>query len=569
MAEEQGKQTEHDILIIGGGLAGLKAALTLVGKANVAVISKVPAVRSQSVMAQGGINAVMSKSDTIEKQLKETVMAGDYLSDQDAVRILCEEAPTAINHVDKFGALFSRNADGSVAQRKFGGQSIARACFAGDRTGHTLLNTLYEQCLANKVKFYEEWYVVSLVIKAGRCDGAIVMDIRTGGILPVKAKAVLLATGGYARVFKINANSTASTGDGQAMVFRAGVPLEDLEFVQFHPTGLYPSGVLISESARAEGGVLLNKSGRKFMSKYSPEKELAPRDIVARAIAVEIQKKRGCGKKKDHVMIDVTKLGSVKIDERLPHMKELVSNLEDIDILKEAVPVAPTAHYSMGGIPTDTECHVLLDVKGKKCEGLYAAGECACVSVHGANRVGGNSLAETLVFGKRAAESMLRYIPKASPVKIPIEDYEKEKHAIDKLLHSDGTEKIAIIREELLLTMEEHCGVFRKAVGLKKALKKIKQLQKRILNLHVGDSTKAYNTALIEALQLKNMLDVSEAMIESALARKESRGAHYRADAKKRDDKKWLKHTFAFKTQKGIRLEYKKVVVKKIKPKKR
>lgn len=547
----------HDILIVGAGLAGLRAAIEVPPDLDVAVISKVHPARSHSVAAQGGINAALSPSDSWENHAFDTVKGSDYLGDQDAIEVLCREAPADILQLDRFGALFSRTEDGKIAQRPFGGAGYPRTCFVADKTGHALLHTVYEQLLKRKVPVYEEWYVTSLVLEDRRCVGVVAWDLLHGELQVIGAQAVILATGGYARIYHTSTNAVINTGDGLSMAYRSGVPLMDMEFVQFHPTSLKATGILISEGARGEGGYLLNKKGERFMQRYAPHAmELASRDVVSRAIQQEIEEGRdvdGC------VLLDLRHLGKEKILERLPQIRELAINFAGVEPIEAPIPVAPGAHYTMGGIKTNVWGETEL-------EGLFAAGECACVSVHGANRLGGNSLLETIVFGRRVGQRASEKVRKGHKPEPGASAIEPDRDRIERLLKKTNGERLGMICEELGNTMGELVGIFRTRDRLAKAKEKIKEFKKRYEDIYLQDTGRIFNTELIMALELRSLLDLAETIVEGALAREESRGAHYRLDFPQRDDQRWLKHTLDYRTESGPQLKYSPVTITRYQP---
>lgn len=570
---------EHDVVIVGAGIAGLYAALETSRSVDTAVLSKVFPTRSHSISAQGGTAAPLGnmEEDSWEWHLYDTVRGADYLGDQDAQEILVREAIEVAYDLEHMGCPFSRTESGKIAQREFGGHysnfgkgPIRRACYAADRTGHAMLHTLYEQCLKHDVRFYNEFFVLDLILKDHTCCGVVAWDIQHGGLHVFHAKAVMFATGGYARAWKVNTNALSNTGDGMAIVLQAGLPLEDMEFVQFHPTGLYPSGVLVTEGARGEGGYLINNEGKRFMEKYAPAKmELAPRDVVSRSIQREIDEGRGIGGK-GYVHLDLRHLGRAAILEKLPQIHELILKFAGIDAVTDLVPILPTAHYAMGGIPTNVHGQVVKDAQNTPVIGFYAAGECACVSVHGANRLGCNSTMDCAVYGRRTGRAMSKFINGgAEKIDLPKDALEKSRAKIEGLLAAQGKESPAAIREELQQTMMVNCGIFREEKLLKKQLEIIKSLQGRYREISVGYKGQRFNTELLDAIELGNMLDFVETIVVGGLARTESRGAHYRTDFPKRDDNNWLKHTLAWKTETGIRLDYKPVVITRFQPEER
>ncbi|MBC2700676.1 MAG: FAD-binding protein [ANME-2 cluster archaeon] len=556
----------HDIIIIGGGLAGMRAALEASKEVDTAVISKQHPLRSHSGAAQGGIAAVLDGwaekiGDSLESHIYDTVKGSDYLGDQDAIEILCREAPGDIRSMDKMGAIFSRTEEGMIAQRDFGGHSYARTCYAADKTGHILLQTLYEQMMKNRVKVYSEWHVVSLIVHDNICRGVVAYDMAGGRLQVIRARAVLLATGGYGRAFNITSNAHANTGDGLALAYRAGVPLQDMEFVQFHPTGLYKHGILITEGSRGEGGYLVNRNGERFMERYAPSKmELASRDVISRAIQTEIDEGRGID---GYIQLDLRHLGAELIMERLAQIHDIALSFANVDCVHDPIPIQPTAHYSMGGIPTDINGTV------PGVSGLFAAGECACVSVHGANRLGGNSLLETIVFGRRAGISAVRYVKKAAIGSVSSRTLDSIEHEFYELAEMDGSESVADIKNDLQTVMTGKCGIFRDSRKLAEALEQTRLLKERFNNIGISDRGMIFNTEMMEALELRNLLDFSEVIAASALAREESRGAHYRTDHPERDDVGWLKHTLAYRSETGPLLEYKPVTITSYKPERR
>jgi succinate dehydrogenase/fumarate reductase flavoprotein subunit len=565
----------HDVIIVGAGLAGMRAAIEAAKGADTAIVSKLHPVRSHSVAAQGGINAVINPKDTIKDHEFDTVKGSDYLGDQDAIEVLIGDAPMTIYELEHMGAPFSMVGEGEalaqrhfeghlnvIDQRPFGGQNFPRTCFIQDRTGQALLHTMYETLLKAGVKVYEEYYTTKLIVKDGACRGVMAIDLRTGELHVFKAKAVILATGGYGRVFSVTSNAMDVTGDGMAMAFREGVALEDMEFVQFHPTGLYPTGVLVTEGARGEGAYILNGKGERFMSKYAPGKmELAPRDVVARAIQTEIEEGRGVGGK-PYVDLDLRHLGCAKISERLPQIRELGINFAAVDCFTQPLPIRPTAHYSMGGVPVDKDCQ-------SPMKGLFAAGECSCISVHGANRLGGNSMLETVVFGRRAGMAAARYVKDLPHAELPLSVLENEQQRIEALRKAHGHESIPNIRNELQQTMFDNVGIFRTDKPMRDALAKVRELKKRYQNIHLRDSSPVFNTELVDALELQSLLEIAEIIALCAINRTESRGSHFRRDFPKRDDPNWLKHTMAHKKGDEIVIDYKPVVITKYPPQER
>ena len=567
--------SKHDILIVGAGLAGLRAAVECAGKADIAVVSKVFPTRSHSGTAQGGIGATIGneEEDHWEWHLFDTVKGSDYLADQDVVEVMARDAARTIYELEHMGVPFNRTSEGKIAQRYFGGHTsdygkklVKRACHAADHTGRVVLDTFYDQCLRHEVRFYSEHYILSLVFDEGRCVGVVAYDLATGELTLLQARAVLLATGGCGKIYKTTSNGFATTGEMFNLAYRSGIPLEDIEFIQFHPTGLHPLGILVSEAARGEGGVLRNNLGERFMERYAPTiKDLAARDVVSRAILTEIREGRGIGSR-DYVHLDLTHLGEKVIQEKLWEIASFVKIYLGIDPVTQPIPVHPTCHYMMGGIPTDVDGRVLADEKGSHVPGLYAAGECACVSVHGANRLGCNSLLDTLVFGRRAGLAMreenLDYEHRSlrsDPVK-PAAD------GIAKMLNRKGGEKPGPLRKSMQSLMMDYGSVFRSEKGLKKGMEEIRSLKERYELIEVGNKEKAFNYDLTETIELGHQLELSELILFSALHRKESRGAHFREDFPKRDDQNYLKHTLIFQTSQGPEIRFKPVKITKFQP---
>lgn len=553
-----------DAVIVGAGLAGLRAALEVAKSGlSAAVISKVYPTRSHSGGAQGGIAAALANvaEDSPQAHMFDTIKGSDYLADQDIIELFVNEALKTVYEFEHMGVAFSRTEDGRINQRAFGGHSSPRACFAQDVTGHVLLHTLYEQCLQYNVLFFNEFQVLSLLIENDLARGLVAWDIRNGGLHIFHARSVLLATGGYGRAWKVTSNAHANTGDGVALVLESGLPLEDMEFVQFHPTGLYKHGILLSEAARGEGAYIVNDQGERFMKKYAAAKmELAPRDIVSRSEQTEINEGRGIGGK-DYVYLDLRHLGKEKILQRLPQIYDLALNYLKVDAIKEAVPIQPTAHYSMGGIPANIRTEVIKDGAGTVVKGLYTAGETSCLSLHGANRLGCNSLQDAATFGRIAGIHMSQFCRENAYSDLPVNPLDKAQAKIDRLWQKQGKEKHAPIREKLQVNMTKYLGVFRCESDILKMKVIIKELQERYQQVTVDDHGAVFNLDLIEALELENLLSFSEVIVEGALARKESRGAHFRTDFPKRDDVQWLKHTLAWRRDKKIVLDFSKEVV--------
>jgi len=568
----------YDALIVGGGGAGLMAALQLSGAGSTAVLSKLYPTRSHTGAAQGGIGAALGnhEEDLWEWHMFDTVKGGDYLGDQGATELLSKEAIEVVYELEHWGLPFDRTPDGKIAQRPFGGHTrnygegpVRRSCYAADRTGHMILQTLYQRCIRDRVNFFDEFQVVDLLIEEGVCRGVIAYEIGTGELHTFRAKAVLLATGGFGRMFRITSNAHSFTGDGPAMLLRKGYPLEDMEFFQFHPTGIREMGILITEAVRGEGGVLLNDAGERFMEEYSPTlKDLAPRDIVARAIYLEVRKGNGIGGG-DYVNLDASHLGREAIESKLPDIQDFCKTYLGIDPAEEPMPVQPTAHYAMGGIPTDTDGRVLTGTDGTTLPGCYAAGECACVSVHGANRLGTNSLVDLVVFGRRAGRHMARYVAKNDFLPLSPEPESTARAEIDAILANTGDESDAVIREELRTVMMDNVGVFRERGMLLEAVKKVRELKERYRNISVEDKGKTWNTELLSAIELGYLLDLAEVTAVSAEARMESRGAHSREDFPERDDEEWLKHTLSAVRDGKVELTYKPVDVTRFEPKPR
>ena len=555
---------KYDVVIVGAGLAGCAAAREAAHAGlSVCVLTKLHPLRSHSGAAQGGINAALSAEDSIDLHEFDTVKGSDYLGDQDAIRLMCSKAPETIRWAEKMGAVFSRNEEGKIAQRPFGGQSSPRACYAKDRTGITLLQTIYEQAHRDGVDFKDEYYVSDLIYEDGKVNGVFAYDLVDSKPMIFNARAVMFATGGYGRAFKINSNAHENTGDALSIVARHGLPLEDMEFVQFHPTGIAGSGVLISEAARGEGGILYNSLGERFMEKYAPNKlELASRDVVSRAITQEILEGRGCGENKDHVHIDLTHLGADLINSKLPELRDLAITFLGQDMIEEPISIAATAHYSMGGIPCDVDGHVRKNTT-ELVEGFYAAGECACVSVHGANRLGANSVLEALFFGRHVGQSIVTDVKAGIEFKdAKTEDSSAAIARLEKIRTSSGNERVPALRDELQQSMTDNAGVFRTDESLVKQKDILKDLKTRFADVRIDDDSKIYNTDLQEAVELGHMIDFSAFIVEGAILRKESRGAHYREEFQTRDDENFLKHTMTYMDENGeLSTEYMDVVL--------
>jgi len=566
---------DHDIVIIGAGLAGLRAAVEAAESADVAVVTKVMPTRSHSGAAQGGITAALGneEEDRWEWHLFDTVKGGDYLGDQDAIEIMVRDAPRAIYELEHMGVPFSRTDDGRIAQRNFGGHTreygkapVKRACHAADHTGRVVLDTLYDQALRHQVRFYSENQAISLAFDEGRCTGVVIYDLASGSLRFLRAKTVLLAAGGCGKIYKTTSNGFATTGEVLNLAYQSGIPLEDMEFMQFHPTGLFPLGILVSEAARGEGGILRNGLGEPFMERYAPRiKDLAARDVVSRAILTEIREGRGVGGK-EYVYLDVTHLGEKKIAEKLWEITSFARIYLGIDAVKEPIPVAPTCHYLMGGIPTDGDGRVLADETGRIVPGLYAAGECACVSVHGANRLGCNSLLDLLVFGRRSGKAMKDGVANVELQMSSDDPVRAAQEKLGALMDREGKEKAHAIRRQMQAAMMEHASVFRTEEGLQKGMERIIALKERLQRVSVTNKGRTFNYDLMETIELGHQLDLCEVILESALHRKESRGAHSREDFPMRDDENYLKHTLTFPGSRGTEVRYKPVAVSRFQP---
>ncbi|GAA3973699.1 MULTISPECIES: succinate dehydrogenase flavoprotein subunit [Streptomyces] len=575
---------KYDTVIVGAGGAGMRAAIESTKRSRTAVLTKLYPTRSHTGAAQGGMAAALAnvEEDNWEWHTFDTVKGGDYLVDQDAAEILAKEAIDSVLDLEKMGLPFNRTPNGTIDQRRFGGHSrnhgeapVRRSCYAADRTGHMILQTLYQNCVKEGVEFFNEFYVLDQLITevdgVKRSAGVVAYELATGEIHVFQAKAVIYASGGCGKFFKVTSNAHTLTGDGQAAVYRRGLPLEDMEFFQFHPTGIWRMGILLTEGARGEGGILRNKDGERFMEKYAPVmKDLASRDVVSRSIYTEIREGRGCGPEGDHVYLDLTHLPPEQLDAKLPDITEFARTYLGIEPYTDPIPIQPTAHYAMGGIPTNVEGEVLAD-NTTVVPGLYAAGEVACVSVHGANRLGTNSLLDINVFGKRAGIAAAEYSQKADYVELPENPAELVVAQVERLRNATGTERVSVLRRELQETMDANVMVFRTEQTIKTAVEKIAELRERYLNVSIQDKGKRFNTDLLEAVELGNLLDLAEVMAVSALARKESRGGHYREDYPNRDDVNFMRHTMAYREvgddgTESIRLDYKPVVQTRYQP---
>ncbi|HEV8651251.1 MAG TPA: succinate dehydrogenase flavoprotein subunit [Actinomycetes bacterium] len=570
------QQHSYDVVIVGAGGAGLRAALESSLRARTAVITKLYPTRSHTGAAQGGMCAALAnvEEDNWEWHTFDTVKGGDYLVDQDAAEVMCREAIEAVYDLEHMGMPFNRTPEGLIDQRRFGGHThhhgkgaVRRSCFAADRTGHMILQTLYQQNVKNGTTFFDEFYVLDLLLSEGRAAGVVAYELATGQLHVFRAKSVVFATGGYGKMFRVTSNAHALTGDGPAVCYRRGVPLEDMEFFQFHPTGLYGLGVLLSEAARGEGGILRNSDGEAFMARYAPTiKDLAPRDMVSRAIYTEIREGRGAGPRHDYVYLDVSHLDPAVIDAKLPDITDFARTYLGVEPKHEGVPIQPTAHYAMGGIPTNVSAEVVADAANTILPGLYAAGECACVSVHGANRLGTNSLLDIVVFGKRAGINAGEHANRVRHAELPADPAGDVRRMLEDLSGHPEGERAAAIRAELQVNMDDKASVFRGETLLKEMETELASLRERYRRVWVQDTSRRYNTDLLETVELGFLLDLAETLVVSAHAREESRGGHFREDFPARDDKKWLKHTLARKTGDGVKLDYKPVVMTRYEP---
>ena len=565
---------EYDVVIVGAGGAGMRAAIESAPNAKTAVITKLYPTRSHTGAAQGGMAAALAnvEEDSWEWHTFDTVKGGDYLVDQDAAEILAREAIDAIIDLENMGLPFNRTPDGKIDQRRFGGHTrdhgkapVRRSCYSADRTGHMILQTLFQNCTKLGVEFYNEFYVLDLILTeekgTTRTTGVVAYELSTGDVHVFNATSVIFATGGFGKMFKTTSNAHTLTGDGVGIVWRKGIPLEDMEFFQFHPTGLAGLGILLTEGARGEGAILRNASGERFMERYAPTiKDLAPRDIISRCMVQEVAEGRGAGPNKDYVLLDCTHLGAEVLETKLPDITEFARTYLGVDPVTEPVPVMPTAHYAMGGIPTNTDAEVLIN-NTTVIPGLYAAGECACVSVHGSNRLGTNSLLDINVFGKRAGRNAAEYANKTKRPAMPKASESFVLGLIEQMRTADGTENVAAIRKELQLEMDRNAQVFRTEESLEHAQTVIEGLRKRYLKVGIHDRGQRFNTDLLEAIELGFLLDLAEVVVVSARNRKESRGGHMRDDYPDRDDAKYMKHTMAYKKGAKIEIDWKPVVI--------
>ncbi len=569
---------QYDAVIVGAGGAGLMAALEASKGCRVAVVSKLYPTRSHTGTAQGGIGAALGnrEPDNWEWHMFDTVKGGDYLVDQDAAEFMCKEAIRVVYELEHMGLPFNRTPEGKIDQRKFGGHTkefgkgpVQRSCFAADRTGHMILQTLYQQCIKRQVTFFDEYRLVDVLMREGRCCGVVALCLATGELHVIHAKAVLMATGGFGRMYKVTSNAHTLTGDGCAILWRRGLPLEDMEFFQFHPTGIYKLGILITEGARGEGGVLRNRTGERFMERYAPTLlDLAPRDMVSRAVHQEIRAGRGIDGK-DYVHLDLTHLDRRVIEEKLPDITDFVRTYLGLDPVRELIPIQPTAHYAMGGIPTNLNAEVLADEQGRVVPGLYAAGECACVSVHGANRLGTNSLVDIVVFGNRGGQRIAEWAPKAEWAALPDDPEGSAQEQLARLEANRGGDEAARLRAEMQQVMMDDVGVFRIHAGLQEACERVNRLRAAYQGVGLSDKGRRFNTEVEELLELGGLLDLAWVTATAALARQESRGGHSREDFPNRDDAKWLKHSMASLRGDAVQLAYKPVTITRFQPQER
>jgi succinate dehydrogenase / fumarate reductase, flavoprotein subunit len=570
-------QHTYDAVIVGAGGAGLRAAIETADKCHTAVLTKLYPTRSHTGAAQGGMCAALAnvEDDSWEWHLFDTVKGGDYLVDQPAAEVMCREAIDAVIELEHFGMPFNRTPEGKIDQRRFGGHTrnhgeapVRRSCYSADRTGHMILQTLFQQCVARGVNFFNEFQVLDIAFVDGRVAAVVAYEQASGDLHVFNTKGVLFATGGYGKMFKISSNAHTLTGDGPGLLYRRGIPMEDMEFFQFHPTGIYKLGILLSEAARAEGGILRNSENERFMERYAPTiKDLAPRDMVSRCILTEIRAGRGIGPDGDYVHLDLTHLEPEFIDEKLPDITDFVRTYLGLEPKTQPIPIQPTAHYAMGGIPTNIEGEVVVDADNTVFPGLYAAGECACVSVHGANRLGTNSLLDIVVFGRRGGRAMADYVTTVGPAETPKGVEDEVRGRIEKLKSSAGGERIVDMRELLQEEMTEKASVFRTEETLKSVLGTIEELKERYEHARIDDKGSTFNFDLTEALELGYLIDLAESLVIGAMARTESRGGHFRDDHPTRDDANWLKHTLVRRSEDGkVTLDYKPVQLGRYEP---